>query len=195
VRPLRGKEQLKLKGKASKHRVPASWGAAAPPPVSSQVTIHSWRFIECARCCQSAFTIASATDSLVSATESWLCLLFGIGIECLFIFKHHKKYTGIHRTRQRAIARKGTQRRLGCGHPGELMLLLRFRLKWLFTVEDLLNVRDAASLPLPSPPPRIPWYLPLKVGSVCSLALVLSVYLFSSIIKNTQAYTEPDREP
>jgi len=56
-------------------------------------------------------------------------------------------------------------------------------------------VRDAASLPLPSPPPRIPWYLPLKVGSVCSLALVLSVYLFSSIIKNTQAYTEPDREP
>jgi len=53
-------------------------------------------------------------------------------------------------------------------------------------------VRDAASLPFPSPLPRILWCLPLKVGSVCSLALVLSVYLFSSIIKNTQAYTEPD---
>jgi len=90
---------------------------------------------------------------------------------------------------------KGKHPSIESQHPGELLLLLRFRLKWLFTVEDLLNVRDAASLPLPSPPPRIPWYLPLKVGSVCSLALVLSVYLFSSIIKNTQAYTEPDREP
>lgn len=80
--------------------------------------------------------------------------------------------------------------------------LLRFRLEWLFTVEDLLNVRDApsalsSSLSQSRHRPRqhtmlcdhAPWCLRLKVGSVCSLALVLSVYLFSSIIKNTQNQT------
>lgn len=51
--------------------------------------------------------------------------------------------------------------------------------------------------PTPPPPPPAyhspttpPWCLCLKVGYVCSLALVLSVYLFSSIIKNTQNQTE-----